>query len=272
LSADYPPFEILKDLQLELGMKVSYMQCWRAREYVRMLAMGRSEDHYKLLPWLCAAITWAKPDSRAFVELDGCRFKRIFVVLGAALNGFIMGCKNMPFVDGAHLSGAYEGSLLGAVGLNADNHLFDVEYAPLLSENNKDWVWFLSNVRECLGGLQPVIMSDRNKTLLHAVPKVFGIDSHTYYIRHIWENLVTAAAKYGYRKESMKYLLKEMFNKVAYAASEVEYGLVMDDLRKCKCELAGWVERNEPEQWAQSKFKKDRWGRLNNNAIQSWKN
>jgi len=30
------------------------------------------------------------------------------------------------------------------------------------------------------------------------------------------------------------------------------------------------VERNEPERWAQSKFKKERWDRLNNNAIESW--
>ena len=95
-----------------------------------------------------------EPDSRAFVELDGCRFKRMFVALGASLNGFIMGCRNILFVDGAHLSGRYEGSFSGAVGLDADNHVFDVAYAIVSSENNEDWVWFLSNVRKCLGGLQ----------------------------------------------------------------------------------------------------------------------
>ena len=142
--------------------------------------MGRPEDHYKLLPWLCAAITRANPNSRAFVELDGCRFKQMFVALGASLNGFIIGCRNILFMDGAHLCGPYEGSLLGAVGLDADNHLLDVAYAIVLSDNNEDWVWFLSNVRECLGGLQPVVMSNRNKALLHAVPKLFGIDCRTY--------------------------------------------------------------------------------------------
>jgi len=54
-----------------------------------------------------------------------------------------------------------------------------------------------------------------------------------------------------------------MFNKVAYAASEAVYGLAMDELGKFKPELAIWVEWNEPERWAQSNFKKDRWGRLN---------
>jgi len=58
-----------------MGIKVTYMQWWRAREYVRMLAMGRPEDHYKVLPWLCAAISRANPDSQGFVKLDGCRFK-----------------------------------------------------------------------------------------------------------------------------------------------------------------------------------------------------
>jgi len=46
----------------------------------------------------------------------------------------------------------------------------------------------------------------------------------------------------------------------------------MDELRKFKSELAVWVERNEPERWAQSKFNKDTWDRLNNNAIESWNN
>ena len=32
------------------------------------------------------------------------------------------------------------------------------------------------------------------------------------------------------------------------------------------------MERNEPERWAQAKFTKDRWARLNNNANESWNN
>lgn len=92
LSADYSPTQIMKDLELELGITLLYMQSWRAREYVRLLVMGKPVDHYKLLPWMCAMIVQANPDSRAFVELDGCRFKRMFIVIGACLNGFILGC------------------------------------------------------------------------------------------------------------------------------------------------------------------------------------
>ena len=106
------------------------------------------------------------------------------------------------------------------VGLDADNHLFDVAYTIVSSESNEDWEYFLCNIRECLGGLQPVVMSDRNKALLYVVPKVFGIECHTYCVRHIREDFVTAAAKYGYRKESTKDLLEEMLNRVGSVCSK----------------------------------------------------
>jgi len=61
--------------------------------------MGRSTDQYKMLPWMCAAIVRANADLRAFVEVDGCRFKQMFVAFGACLNGFILGCRKILFVD-----------------------------------------------------------------------------------------------------------------------------------------------------------------------------
>jgi len=129
---NYSPIELMKDFELELGMKMTYMQAWRAREYVHLLVMGRPEDHYKVLPWMCVAIVRANPDSRAFCEVEGSRFKRMFVAYGASLNGFILGCRKMLFVDGTHLSGPYEGTLMAATALDADNHLFDVAYAVVM--------------------------------------------------------------------------------------------------------------------------------------------
>jgi len=42
--------------------------------------------------------------------------------------------------------------------------------------------------------------------------------------------------------------------------------------RTNKRELAIWIEENEPECWAQSKFTKERCGKLNNNPVESWNN
>jgi len=113
------------DLELELGIQLTYMQSWRAREFVQMMVLGRSEDHYKLLPWMCAVIVRANPESVTFCEVEESRFQRMFVAYVANINGFKLGCRKMLFVDGCHLSGPYKGAMLAACALDADNHLFN---------------------------------------------------------------------------------------------------------------------------------------------------
>ena len=98
------------------------------------------------------------------------------------MNGFIFGCRKILFVDGAHLSGPYEGTILSAVALDVDDHLFDIAYVVVSAENVDEWFWFLTVLCECLGGMQPVIMSNRNQRLLSTVPSVFGIKNHSYYL------------------------------------------------------------------------------------------
>jgi len=61
-----------------------------------------------------------------------------YVAFGAALSGFILGCRKILFINGAHLNGLYEGTLLGVIALDADNHLFDVTYAVVSGETNEE--------------------------------------------------------------------------------------------------------------------------------------
>ena len=57
-------------------------------------------------------------------------------------DAFILGSKKMLFVDGTHLIGPYEGTMLAVVALDTDNHIFDVAYAVVMGETNEDWLWF----------------------------------------------------------------------------------------------------------------------------------
>ena len=58
----------------------------------------------------------------------------MFVAYGASRNEFILKCQKMVFVDGAHLSGLYEGTLMASVALDADNRFFDIAYAIISGE------------------------------------------------------------------------------------------------------------------------------------------
>ena len=40
-SYDYLPMEIMKELEPELGMLLTYMQAWRAHEFVWLLVEGQ---------------------------------------------------------------------------------------------------------------------------------------------------------------------------------------------------------------------------------------
>jgi len=113
-----------------------------------------------------------------------------------------------------------------------------IAYAIMSGENHGDWFWFLSVLHECLGGMKPVIMTDGHQSLLHAVPIVFGLENHCYCIVHVRENFVKYTAKVGIRLDATKDLVKEMFNRVAYAATTAEYGHALDELRHYKQELA----------------------------------
>jgi len=90
-----------------------------------MMVFGRPVDHYKLLPWMCAAIVRANLGLVAICEIEGSRFTRMFVTYAANMNEFKPGCRKILFVDGCHLSGPYKGTLLAACPLDADNHLFN---------------------------------------------------------------------------------------------------------------------------------------------------
>jgi len=66
--------------------------------------------------------------------------------------------------------------------------------------------------------------------------------------------------------------VKEILYRAAYAPTLGEYNGAVQELRDYKPELAKWIIDNEPEQWAEAKFRQKRWGRLNNNVIESWNN
>jgi len=146
-------------------------------------------------------------------------------------------------VDGCHPSGPYKGTLLVACALDEDNHL-NFAYGIICGEVIEEWVWFLQTVMECLGGLKPAIMSDKNPTLPAAVAQVCGKEYHSNCLRHLTENFLKEAAKHGIRKEATKQIVKEILYRVTYAPTAAEFNVALEELRGYKAELGVWVDDN----------------------------
>ena len=81
-------------------------------------------------------------------KVDEYRFYRIFVAYAANVNDFKLGCKLVLFVDGTHLNGPYQGTMLAACTLDADNHLFNLHTPLFVVKKLKcgcgSWKWLLS--------------------------------------------------------------------------------------------------------------------------------
>ena len=69
---------------------------------------------------------------------------------------------------------------------------------------------------------------------------MFGAENHTYYVRHLIENLLMEVAKLGIKRNASKDLVKKMFNPVVYATTIVEYDSAIGELRRFKRELVVW--------------------------------
>ena len=127
----------------------------------------------------------------------------MFAPCGASLNRFIIGVERCWW-------GLFEWSVKRY--FTCCNYtkcrwlLFDVVYIVVPSRNKEEWLWFLSMVAECLGGLKRVTMLS---------------------FRHLWENFVTTTAKHEICFDAYKDLVKEMFSKVAYMLTQLNYDVDM---------------------------------------------
>ena len=139
----------MQDLELKLGIPLTYIHSWRMREFVKTIVLQKPVNHYKLLPWICTAIARVNLGLVVVCEVDGYRFYRMLVACAANVNNFKLRCRFPLFIDGSHMSRPYKGTFLVAYTLDANNHLFNFTYVIVCGEKIKEWVHFLEMVANC---------------------------------------------------------------------------------------------------------------------------
>jgi len=91
-------------------------------------------------------------------------------------------------------------TLLAACAMDVNNYLFNFPYDVVSSEKIKDWVWFLQMVGECMRGLKPMIMSDKNLAIFTTLAQIFSKEYHNYCLCDLMENFLNDVAEHGIRK------------------------------------------------------------------------
>ncbi|KAL6324844.1 hypothetical protein AAG906_018371 [Vitis piasezkii] len=90
------------------------------------------------------------------------------------------------------------------------------------------------------------------------------------FIAHLVSIQGSFLSKHNTRGNKGKENALQFLDSIAYARLEHDYNVSMFELWKYNDALAKWVEENEPEHWAMSKFPKQRWDKMTTNLAESF--
>ena len=124
-----------------------------------------------------------------------------------------------------------------------------------------------------IGKREVIIISDKHQEIIRNVSKVFGSENHAHCYCHIKENFSSFLTKMNTTGRKLKENALQMLDFIIYARLDCDYKVAMDTLRAFNHDLAKWVEENNPQHWAISKFKKMHWDKMTSNLAEffnSW--
>ncbi|KAL0904905.1 hypothetical protein M5K25_027068 [Dendrobium thyrsiflorum] len=142
---DLKPREIIGQIEAKFNIKVSYMKAWDARRKAVKIVFGSWEESYRTINLFMDAIVSSMPDTVYKIQTsENHRFERMFFSFGPSINGWNY-CRPVLCLDGTFLLGKYRGTLLTAVGIDANNGLYPLAFAIVESECVDSWAcWFRS--------------------------------------------------------------------------------------------------------------------------------
>ncbi|KAL9691369.1 hypothetical protein QQ045_011790 [Rhodiola kirilowii] len=113
---------------------------------------GTWDGSFEYLPHLMKALVDASPDTVVkwdTKEIDGeyIQVNHVFWVFVECIHAFNH-CRPIFSIDGTHKYGKYDGKLLVACSLDANNGVLPVAFALVESENTSNWSWFMRCICE----------------------------------------------------------------------------------------------------------------------------
>lgn len=269
-TPNYQPRQICKDFLRQHGVKLSYNQAWQLKEKAKERIHGHPKNYYKLLPWMCEKIVQTNPGTIfELTHSNEGHFEQLFMAHKVCIEGFANGCRPIIAVNSSQMNGPYGGVLFFATTYDADDCIFPLAFGVMRSEHYDDWFWFMQNLKKVVGDRDVVIISNRHPDLLRSVSEIFGAENHAYCYRHLKEDFVSFINNESTNGKKGRGNALYWLDSIAHARLDYDYDVAIIELRKVSEDLATWVESNQPEHWAMSKFAKKRWDKITTNLAES---
>ncbi|XP_026450702.1 uncharacterized protein LOC113350798 [Papaver somniferum] len=154
---------------------------------------GNYEDSYNDVPIFCAMVAHTNPGSVAkytYRKKDKA-FMIMIISFAAPMRGWQKYGRPVIGLDACHLTAKRGGVLMAATSLDGQNNLVPLGIKACQSETKENWTSFLKDLAPMINAHHAgriTFISDRQKGLLEAVPKVFPGTRVRYCFRHLYKN------------------------------------------------------------------------------------
>ncbi|XP_021840717.1 uncharacterized protein [Spinacia oleracea] len=173
-------------------------------------------------------------------------FLRVFWAFKPSIDGF-KHCRPLITIDGTHLYGKYKGTLLIAMGTDANSQLFPLAFAIVESENGESWNWFMKYIRHLVTQREGLcVISDRHAGILQTMN---GVNSgweeprahHPFCTRHLASN-VNTQFKNAY--------VKNLFGKAADARQRKKFDYYLGIIGELNVEAHKYLMDISSHRWS----------------------
>ncbi|XP_024316483.1 uncharacterized protein LOC104583481 [Brachypodium distachyon] len=184
-------------LEREYNMKLEYSNVWKGRSRALAVLNGTYQENFQLLWNFKAELMTANPGSVCEIDIKTVRkkggivhyFNRLFIAFKPCIVGFLEGCRPYLGVDSTFLTGKYTGQLAAAIGVDGHSWMFPVAFGIFEKENTENWVWFMQQLKLCIGDPEGLtIHTDACKELENAIKKVYPNCEHRECMMHLMMN------------------------------------------------------------------------------------
>nr|XP_009789890.1 PREDICTED: uncharacterized protein LOC104237433 [Nicotiana sylvestris] len=186
----YIPKDIIDDVKTDLGVDVSYMLAWQAKEKAMNFLRGELADSYNKLRGYLYTMDITYPGSHIrMVKSPQNEFKYVYISLYVFIKGFNQ-CRPIVIVDESHLKSYYNGTFVLANTLDGAGHILPLAYGVIDSENGAAWTRFFEQFKKAYGERESMcIVSDRNESII----KCGAVEAAVQAQMRIWGRLAGSA-------------------------------------------------------------------------------
>ncbi|KAE8803772.1 hypothetical protein D1007_20283 [Hordeum vulgare] len=184
------------DLEKKYPIKVKYNTVCEAKQRAMKQLYGDWANTFMMLYNFKAEVE--KRSRGSVVEIDTdltedgrVLFSKFLMALKPWVDGFKPGCRPYLSIDSSFLTGKWNGQLAACNALDGHNWMFHVANGLFQSEAHVSWIWFMMQLKICIGPVSPLVVHTYAcKWLENTVKNVFPHSEQRGCFGHMWMNLI----------------------------------------------------------------------------------